>query len=41
MKKEKTHQKDSLKGTFFSVLAVGVFVLLSWFIVWDLFLSRM
>ncbi|OCA92254.1 MULTISPECIES: subunit I/II of b(o/a)3-type cytochrome C oxidase [Bacillaceae] len=38
--KEKTYKKDSLKGTLFSVLAVGGFILLSWFTVWSLFLSR-
>ncbi|MFK2824666.1 cytochrome c oxidase subunit 2A [Bacillus sp. B190/17] len=39
--KEKTYKKDSLKGTFFSVLIVGGIVLLSWFAIWNLFLSRM
>lgn len=38
--KEKTYNKDSLKGTFLFVLAVGGFVLLSWFTAWSLFLSR-
>lgn len=41
MEKEKTYKKDSLKGTLFAVLTVGGIVLLSWFLVWDLFLSRL
>ncbi|GLY10267.1 cytochrome c oxidase subunit 2A [Pseudobacillus badius] len=39
--KEKTYPKDSLKGTFLSVLTVGGIILLAWFIAWNLFISRM
>jgi hypothetical protein len=36
-----TEDEKQLKGTFLSVLALGGFIVLSWLIVYFLFISRM
>lgn len=36
----KDEEKDSLKGSLTAVLLLGSFILISWFGVWMLFLSR-
>ena len=33
-------EKQSLKGTFVSVLLLGAFIVISWFAVFGLFISR-
>jgi len=40
VKKYETEDKNSLKGTFVSVMLLGGFIILSWFGVWMLFISR-
>lgn len=35
-----TEEEHSLKGTFYSVMFLGVFIILSWAGVWWLFISR-
>jgi len=41
LEKEKGSEKEvSLKGTFISVMILGVFLLISWFGVWALYMSR-
>lgn len=35
-----THEDENLKGTLVSVLILGVFMVVSWFGVYGLFLSR-
>ncbi len=37
---EQTTEKSTLKGTFVSVMILGGFLLLSWLLVFMLFLSR-
>ncbi|RCW64956.1 cytochrome c oxidase subunit 2A [Saliterribacillus persicus] len=41
---KKQHHKDesttNLKGTFIAVMILGIFILVSWFIVFGIFLSR-
>jgi len=39
-KKKKNGEANSLKGTLISVLLLGIFILISWFGVYALFLSR-
>lgn len=40
IKKDVTEEEHSLKGTFYSVMFLGVFIILSWAGVWWLFISR-
>lgn len=39
-KKGKKRESISLKGTFISVMLLGIFLIISWFGVFGLFLSR-
>lgn len=39
-KKEKKKEATSLKGTFISVMLLGLFLIISWFGIYGLFLSR-
>lgn len=39
-KKNKKKQEDSLKGAFASVMILGAILIISWFSVYALFLSR-
>nr|WP_254052706.1 cytochrome c oxidase subunit 2A [Bacillus sp. V59.32b] len=38
--KKKEEKEDTLKGTLASVMILGVFLIVSWFSVYALFLSR-
>lgn len=37
---EKAEEKNVLKGTFVSVMTLGIFIIASWLGVWILYLSR-
>lgn len=39
-KKGKKKESMSLKGTFISVMLLGIFLIISWFGIYALFLSR-
>lgn len=39
-KLEVKEQEPELKGTLYAVLALGAFIIISWFIVWGLFVGR-
>ncbi|MBB6452259.1 hypothetical protein HNQ94_000704 [Salirhabdus euzebyi] len=38
--KESSSHEPNLKGTFIAVMGIGVIIVVSWFGVWSLFLSR-
>lgn len=40
LKKKKTQNEISLKGAFASVMILGAFIIVSWFGIYALFLSR-
>ncbi|MEQ6377678.1 cytochrome c oxidase subunit 2A [Bacillaceae bacterium S4-13-58] len=39
-KVEVQEQEPELKGTLYAVLGLGAFIIISWFIVWGLFVGR-
>lgn len=40
IKRQKKEEKSSLKGTFVSVMTLGLFIIISWAGVWVLYLTR-
>lgn len=35
-----SHDEPNLKGTFIAVMALGAFLIITWFTVWGLFIAR-